>query len=106
MNEAATVVYSTAVWWVYSPAMFSDAWCLVTSPNKLRAVSFRGGCDVTVQFYNFFVIFGGQTNRPTDQQTDRPTDLGIEAPSRSLKNLASICIKRYLIFGTEEPIFH
>ena len=44
MNEAATVVYSTAVWWVYSPAMFSDAWCLVTSPNKLRAVSFRGGC--------------------------------------------------------------
>ena len=82
MNEAVTAVYSTAVWWVYSPAMFSDAWCLVTSPNKLRAVSFRGGCDVTVQFYKFFVIFGGQT----DRQTDRPTDLGIEAPSRSLKN--------------------
>ena len=35
----------------------------------------------------FFVIFGGQTNRPTDQQTDRPTDLGIEAPSRSLKSV-------------------
>ena len=33
------------------------------------------------KFYNFFVIFGGQT----DRQTDRPTDLGIKAPSRSLK---------------------
>ena len=33
MNEPATVVYSTAVWMVYSPAMLSDAWCLVTSPS-------------------------------------------------------------------------
>ena len=32
-----------------------------------------------VKFGNFFVIFGGQT--------DRPTDLGIKAPSRSLKSL-------------------
>ena len=55
----------------------------------------------------FFVSFGGQTDRqtdqptdrqtdrPTDQQTDRltdrqtdgPTDLGIKVPSRSLKNI-------------------
>ena len=31
------------------------------------------------KFYNFFVIFGGQT--------ERPTDLGIKAPSRSLKKV-------------------
>ena len=58
------------------------------------------GCDVTnalqgfVQFYKFFVIFGGQTNRPTDQQTDRPTDLGIEAPSRSLKTYKKLFLDK------------
>ena len=34
-----------------------------------------------LRFCNFFLIFGGRT----DKQTDRQTDLGIKAPSRSLK---------------------
>ena len=51
-------------------------------------------CNILLMFCKvlyFFVIFGGPTDRLTDQQTD----LCIKAPSRSLKTLAHVSYHSY-----------